>query len=319
MENIFTSAEESIISLYLEKGICPLKYAYKTEKWAHAWDEIEKARAVDGGNFAEYELLINNTETYLQELWDPEEVAVFDFWSGTWDTVKGILLKMLNLWVKVHYHAFDISPEILKLCELNLWKLWDNYTFNSSILDFESSNLVNILSDIRAKYSNIPVMWMLLWSTVWNFDSMERIITNITDAFRISDRFIVWIEKVDVSDDRRRQQVINTYDHYLVNDLTFSTLEYFGVKKNEWIWKVIFNNKNTAIEMYFEFSKNTEINISKKNITFLQWDRVKLAQSKKLNEAQFAQMFLDLDLRIASMRTNEKNTFIEMMLSPKKY
>jgi uncharacterized SAM-dependent methyltransferase len=319
MKNVFTDAEQSIISLYLEKWICPLKYAYKTEKWAYSWDEIEKSRAVDGGNFAEYELLINNAEIYLQELWNPKEIALFDFWSGTWDTVKGILLKMLDLGIVVHYHAFDISPEILKLCELNLWNLWKNYTFNSTTLDFESSNLVNILSDIRAKYNNIPVMGALLWSTIWNFDSMERIITNITDAFRISDRFIVWIEKVDVSDDRRKQQVVNTYDHYLVNDLTFSTLEYFGVKKNEWIWKVIFNNRNAAIEMYFEFTKHIEIKVWEKNIKFSIWDRVKLAQSKKLNEAQFAQMFLDLDLRIASMRTNEKNTFIEMMLSPKKY
>ena len=319
MKNIFTSAEESIISLYLEKGICPLKYAYKTEKWAHSWDEIEKSRAVDGGNFAEYELLINNTEIYLQELWNPKEVALFDFWSGTWDTVKGILLKMLDLWIIVHYHAFDISPEILKLCELNLWNLWINYTFNSTILDFESSNLVNVLSDIRATYNNIPVMGALLWSTIWNFDSMEKVITNITDAFRIEDKLVVWIEKIDVSDDRRKEEVVQSYNHFLVNNLTFSTLEYFGVSQDKGEWKVIFNNKNAAIEMYFEISTEITITVWNKKISFSQGNRIKLAQSKKLNESQFSQMFLDLDLRIANMRTNTKNTFIEMMLSPKKY
>jgi enterochelin esterase-like enzyme len=56
---------------------------------------------------------------------------------------------------------------------------------------------------------------------------MERIITNITDALRIEDKLVVGIEKVDVSDDRRKEQVVNAYDNILVNELTFSTLEYF--------------------------------------------------------------------------------------------
>jgi uncharacterized SAM-dependent methyltransferase len=319
MKNIFTDAELSVISLYLEKWICPLKYAYKTDKWANSWAKIEKLRAVDGWNFAEYELLINNVEIYLQELWNPKEIAVFDFWSWTWDTTKWLLLKMLALGIKVHYHAFDISPEMLKLCELNLWNLWKNYTFNSTVLDFESANLVNILSDIRAQYNNIPVMGGLLWSTIWNFDSMERIITNITDALRIEDKLVVGIEKVDVSDDRRKEQVVNAYDNILVNELTFSTLEYFWMTRKQWEWNVIFNNKNIAIEMYFELSEDFLLNTWNKEISFTKWDRIKLAQSKKLNESQFSQMFLDLDLRIANMRTNSKNTFIEIMLSPKKY
>lgn len=319
MENIFTSAEESIISLYLEKGICPLKYAYKTEKWAHAWDEIEKARAVDGGNFAESELLVNNIETYLDELGKPNEVVLFDFWCGTWETVKGVLLKLLDLGIHVHYHAFDISPEILKLCKANIWKLWKKYSFDSTILDFESSNLVNILSDIRAQYNNIPVLGMLLWSTIWNFDSMERITSNITESFRITDKLIIWIEKFDISDDRRKNELVNTYNNDLAFDVTFSTLEYFWVKKDDGEWNVIFNNKNLSVEIYFEIIKEKIILVWEQKINFKKWDRIKLSQSKKLNEAQFAQMFLDLDLRIASMRTNEKNTFIEMMLSPKKY
>ncbi len=319
MKNVFTDSELSVISLYLEKWICPLKYAYKTEKWANSWAKIEKLRAVDGWNFAEYELLINNVEIYLQELWNPKEIAVFDFWAWTWDTTKWLLLKILDLGISLHYHAFDISPEMLKLCELNLWNLWKNYTFNSTILDFESSNLVNMLSDIRAQYNNIPVLGGLLWSTIWNFDSMERIITNITDAFRIEDKLVIGIEKVDVSDDRRKNEIIDIYTNNITADLTFSTLEYFWVDRKQWEWKVIFNNKHTTIEVYFEAKENININVWMKKISFLKWDRIKLAQSKKLNESQFSQMFLDLDLRIASMRTNKKNTFIEMLLSPKKY
>lgn len=319
MRNNYTKTEQSTIALYLEKWICPIKFSYINEQWAYAWDQIEKERAVDGGNFAEYELLINNTEIYLEELWNPKELALFDFWSGTWETVKWILLKLLKLGISVHYHAFDMSEEIIKICQKNIWELWENYTFNSTILDFESSNLVNILSETRSKYNNIPVMWMLLGSTIWNFDSMERIITNITDAFRISDRFVVWIEKVDVSDDRRKENIVKTYDNHLIYDLALSTLENFWLDRTKWTTKVIFNNKHLAIEVYIEMFEDESLLIGNNNVILQKWDRIKLLQSKKLNEAQFAQMFLDLDLRIASMRTNEKNTFIEMMLSPKKY
>ncbi|MGB2111245.1 MAG: hypothetical protein ACPHY8_05420 [Patescibacteria group bacterium] len=62
---------------------------------------------------------------------------------------------------------------------------------------------------------------------------MEKIITNITDAFRIEDKLIVGIEKVDVSDDRRKQQVVEAYTNEITADLTFSTLEYFGLNKNQ--------------------------------------------------------------------------------------
>jgi uncharacterized SAM-dependent methyltransferase len=112
---------------------------------------------------------------------------------------------------------------------------------------------------------------------------------------------------------------VNAYDNILVNELTFSTLEYFWMTRKQWEWNVIFNNKNIAIEMYFELSEDFLLNTWNKEISFTKWDRIKLAQSKKLNESQFSQMFLDLDLRIANMRTNSKNTFIEIMLSPKKY
>lgn len=319
MENIFTKSEESIISLYLEKWDSPLKYAYKTEKGSRSWEQIEIERTTKWSNFAEHDLLVNNTEVYLQELWNPSELVIFDFWSGSWDTIKGILEKLLSLWIIVHYHAFDISENIINICKKNIWTLWDKYTFDATLLDFETSNLVNILSDIRWKYNNIPVMGMLLWNTIWNFESMERVIANIIDGFRLSDRLVVWIEKIDISDDRRKENMLQTYHNQLVYDFTFSTLEYYGIYLSDGECVVIFNNKEVAIEIYFEFKKQRKIIIWEHKVNFNIWDRVKLWRSKKLNESEFAQLFLDLDLRIANMRTNEKNTFMEIMVAPKKY
>ena len=59
--------------------------------------------------------------------------------------------------------------------------------------------------------------------------------------------------------------------------------------------------------------------IAEKKIHFEKWDKIKLLQSKKMNESSLAQLLLSLDLRIASTRTNLKDTFIQTMVGAKKY
>jgi len=195
--HIFSDLQLSSILLWLEKWDIPLKYTYITPEWAKARSKIEKLRIQKGQSFADAALLKDSIELYLQELNNPKELAIFDFGCGTWETVKETLQKLSLMWIHVRYHAFDISQSIINLCKQNISKI-KNCTFDYSIIDFEISNLVNILYDIRLKYNNIPVLWLLLWNTVGNFSSMERILTNILEACRIGDRLVVGIERADI-------------------------------------------------------------------------------------------------------------------------
>lgn len=316
---IFNKNQISALTLSLEKSISPLKYSYITEKWAKWWYKIEKDRAKKWWNYAEYELLRDNIDIYLWDIWNPKEVCFFDFWCGTLNTPKWMLEKLVKRWIKVHYHWFDISQNIIKLAKSNIGELWNNYTFNSTILDFEIFNLSNILIDIRNSYNNLPVIGMLLWNTIWNFDSIERIILNIMESFRIEDRMIIWIEKSDLNNEKRMNHMIEWYKSKDVFNLTFSTLEFFWVNSSEWSYNVIFNKEKNVIEWYFQLNNDLELKIWNKIINFEEWDKIKLFQSKKMNESSFTKLLLDLDLRIWSTRTNIKDTFIQAMIWAKKY
>lgn len=316
---IFDKNQISALTLSLEKSVSPLKYSYITEQWANWWDKIEKERAKSWWNYAEYELLRDNIDIYLQDIWNPKEVCFFDFWCGTWSTPKWMLEKLIKRWIIIHYHWFDISEKIIKLAKKSIWNLGDNYTFNSTVLDFETFNLSNTLIDIRNSYNNVPVIGMLLWSTIWNFDSIERIILNIMEAFRIEDRMIIWIEKSDLNNEKRMNQMVKWYKSKDVFNIVFSTLEYLWLKRSEWDYNVIFNKEKNVIEWYFQLINNLKLRIWEKLISFEKWDKIKLFQSKKMNENSFTKLFLDLDLRIWSTRTNIKDTFIQAMIGSKKY
>lgn len=225
--SIFSEAQTSALSLALEKGDCPIKYTYITEKGAKAWNEIEIARAQNGGNYAEYELLRDNIDTYLQDIGNPQEIAFFDFGCGTGKTVKGMLERLQKKGLTIHYHAFDISQEIIDICRETVGDLGSNYDFDQTILDFETSNLTQTLFEIREKYNNVPVIGLLLGSTIGNFDSVERIITNIMQSFRIQDRMIIGAEKFDISNEKRMSVMMDGYRHDIALNLVFSTLEYF--------------------------------------------------------------------------------------------
>ena len=111
VNEVFNESQLSALSLALEKWDCPVKFTYITSKGADAWNEIEIQRAKNWWNYAEYELLRDNIDIYLQDIWSPQEIALFDFWCWTGKTVKWMLEKLCNEGLKVHYHAFDISEK----------------------------------------------------------------------------------------------------------------------------------------------------------------------------------------------------------------
>ncbi len=316
---IFNENQISAINLSLEKAISPLKYCYITDNGSNAWSNIEIDRIKLGWNYAEYELLKDNIEMYLDDIWNPLEICFFDFWCWIWNTTKWMLEKLLEKWVKVNYHWFDISEKILKIAKNNIGYLWKNYTFNSTILDFENFNLSNILIEIRNSYWNIPVIWLLLWNTIWNFDSIDRILINIMESFRLKDRMIIWIEKSDLNNEKRMKEMKDWYKSDDVFNLAFSTLEYFWLLKERWNYNVIFNTEKNMIEWFFQLKEKVILNIDWNEIFYEKWDKIKLFQSKKMNEYTITRLLLWLDYRVASIRTNLKNTFIQTMISAKRY
>lgn len=317
--NIFNELQLSSLLLSLEKGDCPVKFTYITESGAQAWNQIETHRTSNWWKYTENELLKENIENYLYDMWNPKEICFFDFWCGTGKTVKWMLGKLCEKWFIIHYHAFDISENIIQLAKETIWDLWENYTFNYTVLDFETYNLTSLLVEIRKEYKNFPVIGMLLGNTLWNFDSMERIISNITEAFRMQDRLIIGIEKSEVSNEKRMTEMLAPYKNNLGFSLAFSTLELFWVARSIWEYNVLYNNSKNTVEGYFELNKDATITLWSNTVKFEKWDKIRLFKSTKMNETQFCQLILNLDLRIASMKTDCNNRLIQMLIWAKRY
>jgi len=306
------------IALWLEKWDIQVKYAYMNDVWSQARKRIEKKRSIDEwSTFADSELFADTYDLYLQELGSPNEIVIFDFWCWTWETVKSALKKIIDTWVKVKYHAFDLSSNIIELCRSNLDSIeW--LFFDATIIDFEFSNLVELLAEVRNRYNNAPVLWLLLWNTVWNFNSMERVLTNILEAMRLWDKFLIWIERSDVTNSRWIARMIQSYQNNDVTELVTSTLSELWVDVGIWEIEYIFNQQKSALEIFFIFEGNTSITLLGQTISFKIGERLRLAVSHKINEESLSKIFSTLDVRIANIRTNTSNTYLQALISPKR-
>jgi len=317
MSSIYSEQQLSTIILWLEKWDLPVKYAYMTETWSAAWSAIEETRIASWQSFSDAILLHDTIELYLQELWVTWELTIFDFWCWTWETIKKTLKKLTNQWMIINYHAFDISEKIIALCKKNLYEV-DWVHFDYDIIDFEISNLVNIIHDVRSKYKNTPVLWLLLWNTIWNFSSIERVLSNITEALRLQDKLVVWIERANIQNQKWYDTMIKNYNSDIVKTLVLSTLSELWISIDSWITYWIFDTSKKLIEMYWKLEENLSLSIASTSIEFQKWERIRIAISQKIDEIKLSQIITDLDLRIANIRTNSANSYLQVLISSKR-
>ncbi len=316
MDSVFSDQQLSSIILWLKKWDIPVKYSYITKSWSNARSKLESLRTSESQSFYDSFLLEKTVDLYLQELQNPKKIAIFDFGCGTGETVKKTLIKLNDLSIDVDYHAFDISENIVNFCKNNISKLCN---FDFTIVDFEVQNLVTLLYNIRSKYWNIPVLGLLLWNTVWNFSSMERVLSNIFEAFRLEDKLVVGIERVDLQNKRLFSKMMDVYNSKDVSNVFLWTIDELGFPLLKWFYEAIFNERTNAVEWWFVIKEDFEIKIKDTILSFSTKERIRIWQSKKLDESSLSKIFLDLDLRIANIRTDSNNSYLQVLVSPKKY
>jgi len=78
------------------------------------------------------------------------------------------------------------------------------------------------------------------------------------------------------------------------------------------------NQQKSAIEIFFIFEGNTSITLLGQTISFKIGERLRLAVSHKINEESLSKIFSTLDVRIANIRTNTSNTYLQALISPKR-
>jgi hypothetical protein len=316
---MFTKLQLNKIYHWLWKWYIPIKYSYITNNWAKFWSKLEDEKK-NCNWWINYDLnlLLDSINLYISELNNKDEIIFFDFWAWLWNTVIPTIRQLIQKWYKVYYHAFDISEKIISLLKNNFKVNNIKINFNYTIIDFEEKDLSEIIFEVRKKYKNKPILWLFLWNTIWNFLSIERVLFNIMDALDLKDKLVIWIERVDLQNQRWLNSMLNWYKTKFSHDHDFATLKYLWFKQEYWNFDVIFNNINSSVETYFIFKKNFEIKLDWKKYKFNTWEKIKLFHSKKVNEEEFSKILIGLDLRICNLRTSKDNLHLQSLVENKK-
>jgi len=316
---MFTKLQLNKIVHSLQKWNIPIKYSYISKQWAEAWAISEDNKKTCNWWFNhDLNLLKNTINLYISELEIKKEINIFDFGSWIWNTIIPTIKYLDEKWYTINYHAFDISENIIELLKKNFIKNNLNIKINYTIIDFEDKDLSECIFEARKSYNNWPILGLFLWNTIWNFNSIEKVLSNIMDSLEIKDKLLIWIERVDLENDRWMNSLLEWYKNKNSQKHDFATLSYLWFKEKDWEFKIIFNKTKLSVEDYFIFTNNSEIEINWEKFTFKIWEKIKIFSSKKINEEEFSKILNSLDLRICNLRTSKDNLYLQVLVENKK-
>ncbi len=113
--------------------------------------------------------------------------------------------------------------------------------------------------------------------------------------------------------------MIKTYNTPEVFDVFRATMDELWFSLEYGTYQAVFNDKQNNVEWFFSITKDFSITIYNTILHFKKGERIRTGQSKKIDETNFSKLLLDLDLRIANIRTNEENTYLQALVWSKKF
>ena len=317
---IFTTLELSQISLFLSKGDLPMKFHYKTPKGAAAWMKWENSE--ESGGCANYEsaLLLKNEDIYLQELNNAqdEEIVIFDFGTGEGKSIENFL-KKLSVGKKVFYHAFDISEFVLESNKKRITKISNNITYGSTLIDFESGNFFEVVSEAKLRYGNKNILAFLLGNTVGNFLSIESILEKVLEPLSKQDRLVVGIGRSELSNKIWIDNLVTSYRDEKAKNIVFSVLDYLGVDTEMLDYDAEFDMHESAVNAIAICKENITLKINEDILNFNKGQRIRVAKSQKVDEASISKTFSDLNLRVCNLSTTNDDKYMQVCLSNKSF
>lgn len=185
-ETIFSSIEIKEIYEHLKNKYLPIKYSYKLQDVVNDWLDFENLNFKNNEfkTHAKYEsdLLIKNFYLYNKIFFNQRQIVVFSFGPGDGLSEEKFLRKMSQE-KEIIYYAFDISKPVLNKNRKRLMNI-PNLKYKDFVVDFESIEFQEKVSDIRKKYNNKKILSLFLGNTVGNFDSMHSVLNTLTKSLK---------------------------------------------------------------------------------------------------------------------------------------
>lgn len=313
---MYTSKQLLDMGLQLNKGEFPAKYSYVPKKGAKRWKQVEDERIQKQGiTFVESEMLVEGFPVFFCELGKPEKIILVDLGCGTGEVVKKLIQHLYDLKISVKYFALDISKECINLCRNNLLAAFPNLEFESINVDFETLDFITTMQKISCNQKH-PLLCLFLGNTIGNYTSIPHLLVSVTQGLNLKDRLIIGVQKSQTNSLRWINKMLGFYRSKKMCMQSFSGLEDLGISPSSGKFEIEYNTVKNQAEIWFYFDKETDIKTSEFKIHFNQGERVLLQKSKKLSETEFSHLLQEVNLRIAMLRTDKNNGYLQAMVHP---
>jgi uncharacterized SAM-dependent methyltransferase len=285
-------------SLKFKKNISP-KYFY-FGKGAYNWAQLSRDKKYKLGQEEELFIIksIDNVINYV----NCKNISLIDLGPGSGKKAIDIIRKISKDKTTLTYSAFDISREILRIAEKNIYKSFNAFLRASyHLIDFEDETIRPLVKKIKIKY-NYPVLIALLGSG--NVTNKNNVMTNIRNSMDRNDWFLL---STEILNSNNTDRILSHYKNKHALKVVFYNLKRLGLKEKDGQYDIRFNKRKSQIEIYFIFSKNVVVHAQGNCLKIKKDTKVQLFTSFKPTKRLLTKYLEKMGFAVKIFKTDKKD------------
>lgn len=294
----------------LRGKILPAKLAY-CGHCAYTHDKL--ARSQEYGLFdIELKLIEDEFPSTILPKLDKNGLNVFDVGPGNGLKAAKVLMILHQELPIFKYVALDYSAELLKIAKRNISSKFPSLDMVTYQIDVEVVNFREIVVQIQTETGHSNLL-LFLGSTLSN--PMDRLGTlrNIRESMGLQDYLLLGAELYKPASINK---MLNHYRNETFYQAILSFLTFAGLKRDDGLLEVSFNNVTKNVEVYFEFTSNICIHTSvSEKIRFKKGDRLLIFISHKFTEPELMETFFTLGLHVSKVVFNRCRDYALALVS----
>lgn len=301
-----------------------LKHVYQIPAGAERWSAIERnddfAKRAERNLMQHFATLLINAYGRDVIQTDADGVMrahIVDFGSGSGETTTAFLTTLVDRGITPIYHPVDISTSLLDMCARNVRTRLPDISIHTHPIDFDRRDLVfdllrQIQLNILQTSNRRNIIGLFLGNTIGNGDAHD-LLRHITGSLDVDDKLIIGTHRSDVQNNEWIEKIEKSYASKEPIDFGFTTLEYFGLNREDGEIVAKWNPDTSAIEYHFNPHHNVSLTIGNQTIELRKGRLILFARSEKFDAARLTQLLRTVPLDIDVMQTSPDRSQIQTM------
>lgn len=315
--NLTNIQELELLSALETRSVTPLKFAYLGDGYKR-WSAIMEKSLRDRSVHYEEELLKKESLPFIfREInQGVEAVNVIDFGCGNGIPMLSVFsyLQTKNI-PTLRYIPVDISAKMLGQAQRRMKPILKNVEVIPILFDFEKGEILEEIMK-TTKRRNARNYLFLLGNTLGNFDSPEKVLSNLKLSMFTDDALVIGNE---ISNLVATQKTLEYYHSKEVYSHTTSTLRSYGMRCRTKEFDVRWNAMERQVEMFLALEKGRRITIAGHTVQFEKGEEILLAVSKKFAEEELVETLNRVGFRLDLFTTNDKKNNCIVSITPTRY